>query len=425
MNIGYLSFRIAGTDGVSLEAERWKIILERMGHKVTFIAGELDQSGILIRKLHFSHPEIYEVHEALINLQTDYDKFEKTIFTQAGEIEGELRQIFKKIKFDKLIISNVFSLPIHFPLAVALERVINEFKIETISRNHDFWWERERYLKSDCLEFFKRFFPPVNNNITHVTINKIAQKELFERTGINSQVIADSFDFNSNLNNPDSFSNCFRSDFNLNESDIIFLQATRIVPRKNIEASIELVKKLNDPRIILVMAGFSGDESGDYLEKLKNQAKKAQIRTKFIGSQVKANREIKDGLKFYTLWDAFINCDFTTYPSTFEGFGNQFIEAVYFKKPILVNRYPVYVSDIEPLGFETVAINKKITKKTVEKVRNLLNNPSEVKKMVEKNYSLAKKHFSFEATQKKIEKLGILPKKIITNTRIPHFSSAN
>lgn len=104
-----MSFRIAGTDGVSLEGERWRQILTSMGHRVTFVAGQLDRPGILVPELHFNHSEVSRVHQ---------------------------------------MVANVFSLPIHFPLAVALERVINEYKIYSIARNHDFWWERQRYLKS-------------------------------------------------------------------------------------------------------------------------------------------------------------------------------------------------------------------------------------------------------------------------------------
>ena len=96
VNIGYLSFRIAGTDGVSLEAERWKIILERMGHKVTFIAGELDQSGVLIDSLHFTHPEIYKIHEDIITKNIDYKKAELKkdvaiiLGNEVGGIEPEI-----------------------------------------------------------------------------------------------------------------------------------------------------------------------------------------------------------------------------------------------------------------------------------------------------------------------------------------------
>jgi len=101
-----------------------------------------------------------------------------------------------------------------------------------------------------------------------------------------------------------------------------------------------------------------------------------------------------------------VNCNWVTYPSAVEGFGNQFIEAVYYKKPIFVNRYPVYQADIEPLGFQTVAINRKVTETATKKVVKWLANPKLVAKVVEKNFQIGKKYFSFEATAKKLKGLG-------------------
>ena len=352
-----MSFRISGIDGVSLEAGRWKEILTSMGHKVTFVAGKLDRSGILVPALHFTHPDVYRVHQMVVENNISYQKVEREIFALAGAIEGELRRVLRENKFDRLVVANVFSLPIHFPLAVALERVINEYKIYTISRNHDFWWERDRYLKSHCFEFFSRWFPPKSDYISHVTINSLAQKELERRTGIKSQVIGDCYDFEKGEFKMDSYAGKWREDFGISKKDVVFLQATRIVPRKQIELSMELVARLSDPRIILVLAGHDGDESGRYLETLRELDRSLQIRTKYIGSRVGGRREMRDGQRIYTLWDCFANCDLVTYPSAVEGFGNQFIEAVYFKKPIFVNRYPVFRVDIEPLGFETVAIS--------------------------------------------------------------------
>jgi len=140
---------------------------------------------------------------------------------------------------------------------------------------------------------------------------------------------------------------------------------------------------------------------------LKYLIKKHGIRAKFLGDRISSRREIKRGVRFYTLWDCFVNCDFVTYPSEFEGFGNQFIEAINYLKPILVNRYEVYKVDLEPLGFETVEIDGKITDETVEEVKNILADPARQKQMTAKNYEIAKQHFSFEATEKKLRQLGL------------------
>lgn len=406
MKIGYVSFRIAGNDGVSLEAERWKKILVKMGHKVVFIAGELDGSGVVIPELHFTDPEAYLVHEDVVNNSANFKKVERKIYELAGKIEGRLRREFRRIKPDVLIVANVFSLPIHFPFAVALERVVNDLKIPTVGRHHDFWWERKRYLRSSYFEFFAKFFPPIGPLFSHITINKISSSALLKRYGVGSVVFGDCFDFNNKKTYTNGFSKDWRRDFEIDRDDFVFLQATRIVPRKQIELSIELVAKLNNPKVVLVLAGRPGDESGDYIGKLEDMAREKKIRMKYIGNRVDTKREIINGIKTYTLWDCFHNSDLMTYPSAVEGFGNQFIEAVYFKIPVFINRYPVFKSDLEPLGFETIAINGKITDKTIKDMQKLLYDKDRIKKMTDKNFEIARQNFSFEAVEGKLKGLG-------------------
>ena len=56
-NIGFISTRLAGIDGVSLEASKWADVLERNGHNCFWFAGELDkdpQKSFLIPEAHFS-----------------------------------------------------------------------------------------------------------------------------------------------------------------------------------------------------------------------------------------------------------------------------------------------------------------------------------------------------------------------------------
>lgn len=414
MHVAILTTRIAGTDGVSLEAERWRDIFSKMSHRVTFIAGKLDRSGIVIPKLHFQWPKVVELHDKVVYSEGNYKDIEAEIFKVAGEIEGELRGVFHNgRKFDLLVVPNIFSIPMHFPLAVALARLIEEDKIPTIARHHDFWWERERFNNSTMFEFFKRWFPPLLPSVKHVVINSIAKSELKKRTGIDSEVIWDTFDFSSNLNKPDLYSKKWRRDFGIGEKDIVFLQATRIVPRKRIELSIELVSKLKDPRVILVIAGYSGDEGRAYERKLRDLCKEKDIRYKFIGRCINSTRRVvsksnggkKLKKRIYTLWDCFVNSDFVTYPTIVEGFGNQLIETMYFKKPIIITPYPVFNSDIKPCGFKVISMTSNVDRDVVRRVRGLIDNPEEAKTMVDYNYRLGEKYFDYKAVEKKLKNL--------------------
>lgn len=406
MHICFISYRVAGNDGVSLEAVRWQKILTRMGHKVTFVAGELDLGGIMIPEIHFSNPKVVELHDKVVYGKNHFKKIEAEVFEYAGKIEGKLRKAFNEKKPDMLIVANCLSLPMNFPLAIALTRVIEELKIPTIARHHDFWWERKRFLKSSCFPFFKRWFPPVSSYIKHVTINSISQEELKERLGISSVVIPDTFDYESTKNRLDRFNSNFRKDFGIAKDDIVFLQATRVVPRKRIEIAMKLVKKLNNKKIVFVIAGRPGDEGNGYFDKLISISDKLKIRIVYAGDNIDFNRKITvGGRKIYTLWDAFINADFMTYPSEVEGFGNQYIESVYFKKPVIITPYPVYLTDIKPLGFKSIEISEKVNKNDVNLVKSYLVNHELVKTMTESNFELGKNNFSYEATHKKIESL--------------------
>lgn len=414
MKIIILAARISGNDGVSLEAVRWKEILEKMGHKITFVAGSLDQEGVVVPDLHFQSRRVVELHDRVVYGNEDYRKVEKEIFTIAGKIEGSLREIFNSgNKCNLLIVPNVFSLPMHFPLAVALARVVEDLSFQTIARHHDFWWERKRFLKSTMFPFFIKWFPPKLKTISHVVINSLSQKELKKRKGLKSEIIWDCFDFGSKKNLADAYSKSFRKDFGIEEDDIVFLQPTRLVERKRVELSVELVRKLNDPKIFFLVTGRDGDENGGYETKIRRLAREAGIRHAFIGKRINSHRKIIEGRRIYTLWDSFVNSDFVTYPTQIEGFGNQFVESVYFKKPIIVTPYEVYKKDIRPLDFETVEMPDKVDSNTLKKVRYLIDHKKEREKMTEKNFEIGKRFFSYDFISQKLEKvLKKLPNKL-------------
>ena len=63
---------------------------------------------------------------------------------------------------------------------------------------------------------------------------------------------------------------------------------------------------------------------------------------------------------------------------------------------MLVNRYTTFVSDIEPKGFDLVKIDGKVTAKTVQEVRAIPDSPEKTAEMVNRNYEIAKQHYSYE-----------------------------
>ena len=81
------------------------------------------------------------------------------------------------------------------------------------------------------------------------------------------------------------------------------------------------------------------------------------------------------------------------------------MEAIYFRKPILVNRYQIFEADIEPKGFKVISFDGFITAETVQQVKQILNNPEQLADMAETNYMLAWRYLSFEMLEEKLEAL--------------------
>ena len=72
----------------------------------------------------------------------------------------------------------------------------------------------------------------------------------------------------------------------------------------------------------------------------------------------------------------------------------RFIEAIYFRKPVVINRYDIFVEDIEPKGFDLAVINGFMTRDVAKKVQRLLSEPDYRERVVEHNYKLARHYYS-------------------------------
>ena len=64
-NVAFISTRIAGTDGVSLEIEKWAEIFEQEGFTCFYFAVKPESPAercYLVPEAHFNHPEIKDVY---------------------------------------------------------------------------------------------------------------------------------------------------------------------------------------------------------------------------------------------------------------------------------------------------------------------------------------------------------------------------
>ena len=410
MRIGFVATRLNGTDGVSLEVEKWARVLRRMGHDLFFCAGELGgyaASGMLIPLLHFDHQSIVILSQRAFGADAEPDTEElcDEIYTLADELRAPLRHFIRSNRLDLIIVQNALTIPMNLPLGVCLAGLIAELGIDTIAHHHDFFWERQRYQTNALLDLLDTTFPAKLPSIQHVTINTIAQQRLKARRGIDSTVIPNVHDFATPPPGPDAYNMDFRDTLGLSKDDLFILQPTRVIRRKGIELSLELVHRLELPNAHLYVTHRASDEGLSYWHWLKREAVVMHIDLCLIDHMIGTERTTIDGHKIYSLWDAYPHAALVTYPSLYEGFGNALLEAIYFKRPIVVNRYPVYNADIRPLGFQFIELDGFVGDYAVARTRELLNDPDQVRTMAEHNYAIAQEHFSFGVLDRKLRDL--------------------
>lgn len=193
----------------------------------------------------------------------------------------------------------------------------------------------------------------------------------------------------------DEYAADVRGAFGLEDDELFILQPTRVVQRKGIEHAIELVSHL-EMKARLVISHASGDEGYGYEKRVRDYSESLDVNTLFICQIIGEYRgTTEDGKKIYALADVYPHADLVTYPSTFEGFGNAFLEAIYYRKPIVVNNYSIYSFDIKPKGFRVIEFDGYITEEAIQRTRDVLRNPELYQEMVDHNYQLALRHYSY------------------------------
>jgi glycosyltransferase involved in cell wall biosynthesis len=408
-NIGFVSTRFQGTDGVTLETAKWVEVLENMRYNCYFFAGQSDWSKkrtMVVPHAFFDHPEIRRIHDKVYGVKTRLNELTGKIHALRQELKDHLYKFKEKYNLHMLVIENALAIPMNIPLGLALAELIAETGIPAIGHHHDFYWERERFMVNGVNDYINMAFPPSLNSMTHVVINSEARKMLSYRRGISAAVIPNVFDYHRDAPGIDNYNKDVRKDLGLTGDDIMFLQPTRVVPRKGIEHAIEVVGWLKDPRIKLVITHSAKDEGEVYYNRLMDYARLLNVPVIIKPEIFDVRRSIsKEGKKRYSLWDVYPHADFVTYPSTYEGFGNAFLEAIFFRKPILVNRYSIYQQDIEPIGFDVVTMDNFVTKELVRQIEAVINDPDRQEKMVETNFNLAARYFSYEILERELKEI--------------------
>ena len=286
--IAIVSFRLGGTDGVSIEAAKWIDALKRNGHSVVTVAGEGDVDIV--------------VNGLGINSSMAPD-------------EQVLRDAIKGC--DLVIVENLASLPLNVTARDVLYRLLHGRA--AIFHHHDLAWQREHLAHLEG--------PRDEPQWHHVTINELSRHELAER-GIAAQTIMNSFDCSP----PRGQRETTRTSLGVANERLVLLP-TRAIARKNVAGAVQLAERLG---AVLWLLGPPEDGYDNALHSLLAHASCRVLR----------------GLPPETsIHDAYAACDLVVMPSTWEGFGNPVLESVTHRRPLALNIYPV-AREIMSFGFE-------------------------------------------------------------------------
>jgi glycosyltransferase involved in cell wall biosynthesis len=288
-----ISFRLGGTDGVSVEAAKWAGALGHLGFDVRTVAGAGSADAIL-PGLAIDAPEA----------------------PADGEIDEAL------VGADLVVVENLCSLPLNPGAAAGVARVLAGRR--AVLHHHDLPWQRDRFAGAPA--------PPDDAQWIQVTINDLSRRQLAER-GIAARVVMNSFD----VDGAGGDRKRTREKLGLADGDRLLLQPTRAIARKNVAGGLAVAAGIGATYWLL---GPAEDGYGPELEELLAGARCPVIHGAGPGG-AGAGADVRD---------AYAGCDAVTLPSTWEGFGNPAIESAVEKRPLAIGSYPV-AGELRSFGF--------------------------------------------------------------------------
>ena len=153
-HIGFISTRFAGTDGVSLETQKWATVLERLGYQCFYFAGECDRnsdqsqvvpeafyrhpeidrinqqaysgSWTVTREARAAHPEIEKLHKDFFSIYVRPPQMTRRVNELKEYLKEQLYEFAHRFDLEILVIENAVTIPLNLPLGLALTEFIAE-----------------------------------------------------------------------------------------------------------------------------------------------------------------------------------------------------------------------------------------------------------------------------------------------------------
>lgn len=391
-----ISTRFAGLDGVSLEAAKLAPVIREAGHDIAWFAGELGDGfrpGVEVPGAHFDSKENAALQTRAFGSDVTDPNLEREIRERASALKPDVVRFLREFDIDVAYVHNALSIPMQLPLAIAVTEALVDTGVRAVGHHHDFGWEKPRFRQCAVPGIVDTFFPPKTDRLDHVVINSLAASTLAERTGSKPTLLPNILDFERG---PEWASEgaSYRRRAGVSEDATLLLQPTRVIERKGIEATIDLAAGLGPP--VVVVFSHPADRDGGYWSTLVALAGRSNV--ELVSCPVSP---AASGTQPW-LGDAFAAADLVCFPSIQEGYGNALVEALFFRRPLFVNAYDVFLADIAPLGVDAVVMEATVTDDVVASVRRLLSSPSRMRQMVEHNYQVGLEHMSHTIVRERL-----------------------
>ncbi|TET14622.1 MAG: glycosyltransferase [Dehalococcoidia bacterium] len=427
----------AGTDGVSLEMRKRQALLEAMGHEVA-ICSAYDWADFPISALEFDCEEVARMIRNLFGPgMMDFAseaELRGAFDVSVLELKPQLGKVIEHFGPHLIFIHNILSLPVHPVSTVSLTELLRETQIPCAAIHHDVLSEGAYEFTPTCnfaKSMLEGYYPPRMPNLRHWTINTRNKRALGEK-GVDAEVIHDTMDFDQRLEPGEQarIRARLRAKYGIEPHDVVLFVGARIVPNKQTELAGHLTavlqslrqemvgKKLyhgevfsRKSRVVLVLAGRPERAFVDYQRRLFELFDTLKIAWRYAGDHVRPYRSEDEGL--YALYpDLYAMADFVLYPTGWEGFGNQLLEAFAAGLPVAVFEYPVFKEDIAPKGVRVVSLGDtllaerdsvglvqaplEVLTRAAREIMTILTSPEKFRSIIDHNTMVGKRYFGFD-----------------------------
>ena len=303
-----LSFRLGGTDGVSVVAATWVDALRSAGFEVVTVAGE----GPVDRLV----PElaIGRWPDGRAGVEGPGAATPAEVDALAGTVRDALADAAL------VVVENLGTIPMNLPAARAVARA--RAGLPTLWHHHDPAWQRDRYAGLDELPYDDPAW-------RHVAINDLTRDQLRAR-GIDAVTIRNGFDVHAAPGDRAAE----RARVGLGPDELVVVHPVRAIARKDVPTAVALAEDLG---ATYWLTGPAEEGYGPTL---------ATVLAEAAGRGVRVVHEPASSVA-----DLCAAADVVAFPSTWEGFGNPPIEAAIHRRPAAVGHYPV-ADELRALGFE-------------------------------------------------------------------------